>query len=469
MTAKYLTLCLSILFTTILPQSTLCITDLYPDFKVYTTNTHKPDLNLFSSGNHFPHDTCPIVILNEISLKFQKFPKIILSLRISSPTLYIFIGFTSSNLKSNLALGLPFRLVELVPDKNDHLVIKQTKEETCFLFGHEIFTSYRRIPFFYKLDAYFRSSQGVLRDYYKVSSNNYVRSRLVKNRHQMVVKIILEHLNLSADACCIRRFPLDKSQRHIEFGISSYTQQLEKSGIAELIHSREQFRIKFVTVQQEFFAGYFASLVSPVGWSILVASVLLGCIIGTCIILQYRLSSKIYNGRHQSQSTPVLSIFVLMVRPFLEQSAEPRRQIRFIYAIWLLYCLVVSAIYRSNLTNTLSSPGLTQSIQTLRDLAADNKTIAGIGRKGRHGQSSDVRAIIAAELESTSISLEDRETFEILGKKFQKEKIEPIALDILQGRYNYLDDAALIEPAFGIMEKRYGSIFVRYFQYFTRT
>lgn len=344
-------------------------------------------------------------------------------------------------------------LVELEPGKNDQLVVKQTNEDSCLLFTHEIFATYRRIPFFFKLDAYFRSSQGIVLDYYKLSSNNYVRARQVKNRHRMVIKTILENVNLSADACYTRRFPLERSLRHIEFGVSSLTQQNEKAGIAELIHAREQFQIKFATVKKELFVGYFVSLVSPVGWSVLVASLLLGCVIGTLILLHDQVESKICQNRRKIQSQSVFDMLIFLLRAFLEQAGEPRREIRHIYAIWLSYCLLITATYRSNLTNSLSKPGSVQNIENFQDLVACNKTIAGVGRSGRPGQSSNVRAILAAD---HSISFEERETFKKLEKKYRKEKIEPAALDILIGKYNYLDDAALIEPAFGIMEKRYG-------------
>lgn len=88
--------------------------------------------------------------------------------------------------------------VELVKSENGKLVKRESMDiwnDTCLLFGHEMFATFRRIPYFHKFDAYFATSQSIILDYYKLERNNYIRSRIVKNRHQMVIKVLLEHLN----------------------------------------------------------------------------------------------------------------------------------------------------------------------------------------------------------------------------------------------------------------------------------
>lgn len=369
--------------------------------------------------------------------------------------------------KKHLALFLPSHRTSkfiLKTDNQTKLMLIEAGDSatsSCLLFGHKIFPRRQEIPPINKLDAYFRTSQGILLDYYQLARNNYKRARIVKNRHQMVIKVLLERLNLSADACGSRRFSVSASGRHVDFGVSSYTQQRDKRHVAELVHSWEQFKIKFATLKQTLYVGHIKTLIDPIGWMILVASLILGVTLGILLLIQIHVS-YIFRSKNRSHMSPIAltGITIFFVRTLIDQPLDPVaalgsrvRGIRYLYIAWLSYCFLVNAIYRSNLINTFTQPGHTVHIQTFKDLALDNKTIAGIGKKGRPGQSSNVREVLNAE---ASASHQRWGTFHQIGKKYDKEHIEPAVIDILQGRYNYLDDAIMVETAFDIMEKRYG-------------
>lgn len=204
-------------------------------------------------------------------------------------------------------------------------------------------------------------------------------------------------------------------------------------------------------------------LVFPVGWKILAASFIVGVTLGVFLLIHVHLSLVLSAGGYRRISLIIIVMF--FVQTLLDQCIDPAvalgrkvgscRGIRYFYVSWLSYCFLVTATYRSNLINTFSQPPHTTHIQTFEDLALDNKTIAGIGRRSRPGQNSDVRAVLTAEA-AFSTSYRKQETVRQLGEKYKKEDIDPVAIDILQGRYNYLDDAQLVEAVFGIMDKRFG-------------
>ncbi|OXA42288.1 hypothetical protein Fcan01_22777 [Folsomia candida] len=399
-------------------------------------------------------------------LKMVRFSLQILTKAVA--TLFILVGFEtaesikiSRSLSSFTQLGIR-REINIVA--NGELIKREITDRwwgKCLLFGPEIFSTSRKIPKFNMSDAYFRTSQGIILDYYKLERNNFVRSRIVKNRYQMVIKVLLERLNLSVDACGRHRFPRNGSERHIHFGVSSYIEQSAMSGISQLIHSREQFKVKFATVKQKVYIGNFMTLISPVGWKLLVASVLVGVTLGTLLQIHISLSSKLRTAGGQ-KNHPISPILIVMffVQTFLDQCNDPavtlgrgnglHRGIRYLYLSWLLYCFIVTATYRSNLINMFSQPGHTTHI---KGLAIENENIAGMGTSSRPGQRSDVKTILDTE---AATSCSKRETFQDLGKKYNQKHIQPAAIDILQGRYNYLDDSLLAEAAFEIMDKRFG-------------
>lgn len=380
-----------------------------------------------------------------------------------SGTLVVFI--VNSVAKPNKAIF--GRLIELVivPNSSDLDLILQPKVvpeiSPCLQIYHQIFPTRRSIPDVGKSDAYFAASQSIMLDFYKVSDNNYVRMRNMKNRHHMVVKVVLKHLNLSVDACGSHRFLEDGSQRHLDFGISSYKQQHEKLQTASLIHSGEQFRIIFASMRREVFSGMFVSLVKPIGTQVLVFSLVLIVLLTTFLWLYVKFLVKVGQKRAALSETKVVDVILYLFRGHVDQCVDTgnvfrghhRNDLKVLHAAWLCYTLLVLAAYRSNLIDTLMQPGSYERHETFEQLANDERTIVGIGLEGRPGQSSNIRTIMAGEVAKSKS--DSTHTFERIGAKFNKSYV-PNALEILEGRFNFMDDEIMVEKTFLVLEKRYG-------------
>lgn len=351
---------------------------------------------------------------------------------------------------------LPHRKVKEVRDED--------VENTCLKISPKVFTSTQGIPSYGKADKTLTSSESIIFDNYKQENNDFTRIRKLKNRHVMIVKAFVEHLNLSLDACGASQYPggsfPTSPHRHLDFGISSYSQQMEKAPHFALVFSREQFSVAFASTVWPDHAAMLLSLIRPVGWKVFVATLASAVAITLFITLYFHLeallmrnacrnedtvekvSSRIPDHRHHSLG----HIAKLIFRPPIDQcvshptltstlSASPVVQL--IYTGWLIYSLLFTATYRSNLVGTWIQPSPPLALETFQELADDGRRLLGVGQGGRPGQYSSVELFLKAESERNPV-------FQTLLSKYEKH-LDVRPQEVLGGTVNFLDDAFLVK------------------------
>jgi hypothetical protein len=112
-----------------------------------------------------------------------------------------------------------------------------------------------------------RNTKNIIFDIYQ-EENVFLRTKKLKNRHFLVIKVAVEYLNLSLETCGPIQYKENENTtfpRTLDFGISSYKQRLEKKGRSDLIFSREQYRLKFASTDKLDHLSKALSLLKPIG------------------------------------------------------------------------------------------------------------------------------------------------------------------------------------------------------------
>lgn len=198
----------------------------------------------------------------------------------------------------------------------------------------------------------------------------------------------------------------------------------------------------------------FVALVRPVGWRVFV------CTAVTILVL-----TAVFKGYHRMsdvQIAPASKIALVLFRSHIDQCTTQteicrilrgKPDLQFLYTVWLFYCLLIAATYRSNLVQQLMKPTSTVSASTFKELLEDGRQIVGLGGK-RPGEYPRIKEFIRSEAEK----METKEGRDVLlnilqvydsdgGRKPDK---------ILSGKINMLEDQVMLEVVFAIMRDRYG-------------
>ncbi|OXA45092.1 hypothetical protein Fcan01_20365 [Folsomia candida] len=354
-----------------------------------------------------------------------------------------------------LPLLLSRPLIQLVPQISPTFIQALPPSSNCLRIGHLVFSEYNAISYSSKIDDFFAKSQTIVLDYYKISQNNIIRSQRAKNRHHMFVKVVLNKLNLSIDACPQIKKP---DENHLHFSVSSYLEKNRLLRTSSLVHSREKFSLVFASAKVEKYTGLITPLVKPVGFVVILVTIGHIFVLVAIFEIYGRLWSKIWDCSRKNY--PYFgAVAMLLIRSQMEQCVDPKSILRrrsdlsTMYCGSLLFNLIVLSTYRGNLIPTLMAPTDTTHLTTWKELSLDPKPVVAISTKGRLGQNLNVRKLLEDKLFTENEKT--REIFKSLGTKYNTSFI-PKLVDILEGRYNILEDGAVLLTALEIMEDRYG-------------
>lgn len=327
-----------------------------------------------------------------------------------------------------------------------NLTSSPTPTDNCFLVPKLIFgNTVMQHP---SVDVYLHQTKSIILDFYNMFENDVERVVNVKNRHEMIVKVLIEHLNLSLTVCGDSQYP-PPPLRHIDFALTRYDQQKEKLGNATLFHSREFYQVTFAAVKTIDVSVLFASLIRPIGWSVFLSSIGLLLVLSLFISVYYKLrGSKII--------TQFLTVTYFLLRAHIDQCANRRRtttllnhhfDLKLIYGTYLFYCILIIATYKSNLVQELMQPSATISANTFEELVLDNKPLISLGFD-RGGQATDLKEFMTMEATRNPV-------FVKLVKKRTRgaEHLDPVF--IIKGKVNIIDDGTVLTALITMLERKF--------------
>ncbi|XP_021946267.2 uncharacterized protein LOC110844388 [Folsomia candida] len=423
-------------------------------------NAYGNSLSLFASPvntNFKPfNDLIPVLISSQISpSRPERFTK-------SEKTLGIFLNQISDTKHANQSrffgtfsglMASDILQVVLNHTTGNITPVNKRKQRDCLIISNSIFQYF---PSGSRLDDYFRRIESIVLDFYSWFKDEMEATLNIKNRHIMLLKVISTHLNLSFSSCGSDQDPDDRDERDIDFAISSYKLQKQKLPKAVLIHSREKYKITFASVKSRDFTAIFVTLVRPVGWRVFACTAT--CI--TVLTLLLTMYSKICNFNEITTG----KVTFLLIRAHIDQcttSYEIRQilhrklMLQFVYVIWLFYCLLIAATYKSNLVQQLQQPTSTVCASTFKELLEDGRPIVGLGGK-RPGEYPNLRQIIRTEAEKLANDKEADKANVLLELLKVYEWSEGRKPDhIVKGKFNMLEDEVMLKVIFAIMKNRY--------------
>lgn len=329
----------------------------------------------------------------------------------------------------------------------------------CFIIPGQIITS--KIPI-ELLDTHFQATKSILLDYYELYHTDIERVLNVKNRHVMVVKVLLDHLNMSLTSCGSKQHPKDRSQRDIDFTVISYLQQRQKiDGHATLLHSREMYSIQFASVKSQDLSILFGALVNPIGYEVLVAGFLLLLILTVFIAMFYKFKASHSWDRGLGEFIPTSTdITTFLLRGQIDQCSSCKiaskmmkfSMLRFIYGVWLFYCILITSTYKSKLIHQLMQPTSTITANTFEELLEDPRPIVALGG-GRNGFHQNVLDIIVefGLLNGTKTG----DLFLKIIDRYRGRSGDNDPMTLIEGRFNFLDSGARLNLMFSIFEKKF--------------
>lgn len=388
------------------------------------------------------HSTIPRLILT--TSKLNHLPQSI----IKSP-LTIAIGFdlSSSHLISILS-GKQLMSRNPKPSKTSPI------PSNCLLIPRDIFTNRLKIS---TLDDYISRIQSILLDQYKWYPKGVFRFNNIKNRHIMVIKVLVDHHNLTVGNCEKHQVSDNPNVWDIDLAVYTYPQKLLRlSQNYELIHSREKFEVKFGAVKRYNVVAIFLALFRPIGFNMFMANIMvIGCL--TICVIGYRKISGIISDNPCSAT---LRVSEFLIRAQIDQCLGYKHaalilktniNLRFIYATYLFYCLLISATFKSNLIQELMKPTETLSPETFHELLADKRPIHALEtRKG--GQPMHVNVALESELGRGKRS--DNTIFENLSNKYILKAVKDVN-ELLQCKVSIMDEGSYHKIMFEILEKKY--------------
>lgn len=295
--------------------------------------------------------------------------------------------------------------------------------------------------------------QSILLDQYKWYDQPALRILFTKNRHLMLLKVLVDKHNLTISKCFRNQLSPNRDLWDVDFAVYTLPQKLYRlSTNYELIHSGEKFVVKFGAVRRYDIAALFLALVRPIGWHVsIVSAIMLGCL--TICIFEYRQRSGFL-----TRSVGHLRVAEFLMRAQIDQCITNKQtaiilgmkdNLRFIYATYLFYCILISTAFKTNLILELMQPTATLSPETFQELSADPKGIYSFDRK--RGQKMNVVTALEAELEKS----QNPAIFKNLLQRYILKRVDDIN-DILKCKINFLEEADYLEMTFKILKRKYG-------------
>lgn len=404
--------------------------------------THK-----FCRTNPLIINTIPHIILSRYNIAFSRHAKIKspttteISINLPHPFLHTFI-YRKQLMSINLT---PI----------DHLNHSPTsKTKRCLIVPDGIFTSRFSSSV---MDDYISRIESILLDHYEWYQDPVQRIVHTKNRHIMLIKVLVERHNLSISNCGRSQFPKNRDQWDIDLAVYTYPQKFHHLGTTnvDLIHSGEQVKVQFAAVRRYDIYTLFVGLVSPMGWKVFAASVLLLVFLTLCIVgYHHHLTDYII-----PPAVSASRVAEFLMRANIEQCVINAQttvilgnkiDLKLIYATYLLYCIVISTAFKSNLVQELMKPSATLSSRTFQELVVDSRSIYSLDeRKG--GQSMSAYT----SLESEVARYPEKSVYQKLLKKYNR-RTAPDIDHVLSGKVNIMDEGELLKIMFEILEQKYG-------------
>lgn len=310
----------------------------------------------------------------------------------------------------------------------------------CLLISKSVFSRSSDSDF----DSLLSSTKSIIFEFYSnLYKSDFEAIYNAKSRHFMILKILTSQLNLSINACGEDQYPTDENKLDINFAMMPYDHQLNQVSKTELIHSREDYVVKFASVKSPDVSSLFLSLVKPIGIALFLASCCLTVVLILAIWLLDNISKLISVPR---RTTSVSVLAALFGQALIGQCVSYRRTVelfkcnitlRLAYLAWLLYCILITSGYNGNLLQELMQPAETLSSQTFDDLLADPRPVVGFW-ESRLGQVPDILKCLDREAK------ERFETFGKLLQKFDSKSGVSYPEHILDGKVNVMGDEEVL-------------------------
>lgn len=328
----------------------------------------------------------------------------------------------------------------------------------CFMAPKDIFSRRTRLA---QVDDYLHRTKSIVLDFYEWYKTDIERVMNVKNRHQMVLKVLIEHFNRSLSSCGPSQFSQNAEEYEIDFSTITSLEMLFKFKTFELFHSREICKIGFSAVRRQDSFLVLVALVKPIGWRIFLTTAILIPLLTMGAFAHQKISEKfvgLYNKQRRVPSKK--KFFGLLVRAHIDQCVENRQtdlivgrnmNLRILYMSWLFYCLLVVTTFKSNLIQELMQPEATVSAETFEELLADPRPFVGFD--GESGQPYEIWRVLAREA-IMHVNRDDN-IFQQLSKRYKKRGLNTVD-DILEGRFNLFDEVNILHRMFQILERKYG-------------
>jgi hypothetical protein len=242
------------------------------------------------------------------------------------------------------------------------------------------------------LDNYISSIDNLIFELY--NSEN-LRGRL-RNRQHLLIKIILNHHNLSVSNCKKSNSTGQEINLDINFAVDA--KNISAFPNQHIFDPWETYSLRFTFIYRKEPHCTLGDLVGPIGSTVLSITAI------SFTVLLFILFSFSYVP-YSIPTSPIsfISITSSLLRPLLDQCEEElpssRFYFRLILAPWLFYCLLLSETYRSELTSHMMKPTTKGWLRTygelVNDTAFQSSTVTFFS--DRRGQPFDPHVVLQSE------------------------------------------------------------------------
>lgn len=299
------------------------------------------------------------------------------------------------------------------------------------------------------------------------------KSKAVKSRSHMVMKVILSTLNLSISHC-----PRDEEmdEYDLEFLVDTVDELETLSETSELFDPGDIKEIMFMSSRLTSRHSTFVFLIDPLGKTVFIATIICTFLVGGTLLIGIKIEKflpKSDKDREHQRRHGASSVVSVVIRPLLDQCEEchmtvPSQKVyfRLILLTWLLFCLIITETYRSELINHLMKPKFgSYWLESFQNLSEDDRNLFGFN--GRFGHEGELFPIFVSEMEHTR-NKELQKSLKILTKRLtpllilkKKFILKSLQAELSRGSVSILAESFLLDSVCNILDNQFGG---RYYE-----